>query len=180
MTGTKNAGTKNKRPLAHRSSASLRRTATEMILHPPTSDEPTQEDSEEKAKTTKVKPSKAASIVACKTSGASSKGRLAGRRAGAAKLLSSGPPDEEIKGGWTGNWIKKVYQRQSGATKGSKDRYWFTPTLQLKLRSLREVQRFQEAMVSCNGNEKAAYKAAMKKKLTMGKEKGTEKSTAKN
>jgi hypothetical protein len=49
-----------------------------------------------------------------------------------------GKPDEKLEGGWPGGWIKKVYVRMSGKTKGGKDRYWYTPKESYKLRSMVE------------------------------------------
>ena len=43
-------------------------------------------------------------------------------------------------------WTKKIFERSSGNSKGHTDRYWFTPTQQYKLRSMKEVHRFFDAL----------------------------------
>jgi len=76
----------------------------------------------------------------------------------AAKEIWSGAPTEQIEGGWPPGWTKKVFQRQSGDSKGGTDRYWYTPKHQLKLRSMAEIQRFMKALIQCEGDEVMAYK----------------------
>jgi hypothetical protein len=71
--------------------------------------------------------------------------------------ISSGPPDEPMEGGWPAGWRKSVVQRQAGATKGTKDRYWYTPTQEYKLRSMVEVKRFMKALADAKGDEKEAW-----------------------
>ncbi|KAL3943305.1 MAG: hypothetical protein SGBAC_002633 [Bacillariaceae sp.] len=75
-----------------------------------------------------------------------------------AKLLSEGPPTENLEGGWPEGWVKRVYERASGVTKGSTDKYWYTPINGLKLRSIVEVRRFLKALKTTNGNENEAKK----------------------
>ena len=53
------------------------------------------------------------------------------------KLIESGPA-EHIGLGWT----YKTYQRMNGATVGQTDTYWFSPVLQKKFRSRKEIDRF--------------------------------------
>ena len=72
--------------------------------------------------------------------------------------IYSGPPDEPLEAGWPGGWTKKVYQRKSGDTKGSQDRYWFTPRENYKLRSMREVKKFLFALQKTNDDEREAKK----------------------
>lgn len=72
--------------------------------------------------------------------------------------VSCGPPDEPIEGGWPDGWIKRTFERQSGATKGSRDRYWYTPITQKKLRSMVEVKRFMTALQEGGGDEGYAWK----------------------
>jgi hypothetical protein len=55
--------------------------------------------------------------------------------------------------------MKAVVERQSGASKGAQDRYWYTPALNYKLRSMREVKRFMSALTTANGDEKEAWGA---------------------
>jgi hypothetical protein len=76
----------------------------------------------------------------------------------------SGPPDEAMEGGWPAGWKKSVVQRQSGATAGTQDRYWYTPTLEYKLRSMKEVKRFMAALATAKGDEKEAWGAFKHKK----------------
>ena len=67
-----------------------------------------------------------------------------------------GAPDEDLEGGWPDGWVKKLYARKNGATKGTKDRYWFTPVEKYKLRSMNEVKRFMAALQKTDGDEKQA------------------------
>jgi hypothetical protein len=57
---------------------------------------------------------------------------------------------------WPAGWIMRVFERKSGATKGSTDRYWYSPT-QKKLRSMLGVKRFVEATEVCGGDEGKAW-----------------------
>lgn len=66
-------------------------------------------------------------------------------------------PGELMEHGWPQGWRKDVYERQSGGTKGDRDRYWFTPSNR-KLRSLAEVKRYMAALEFYN-DEEAAYRA---------------------
>jgi hypothetical protein len=75
-----------------------------------------------------------------------------------------GPPDDPIEGGWPAGWKKSVVQRQSGATAGTQDRYWYTPNLEYKLRSMKEVKRFMAALAAAKGDEKEAWGAFKHKK----------------
>lgn len=56
--------------------------------------------------------------------------------------ISRGAPDEPLEGGWPTGWVRKVYERQSGASKGHRDRYWYTPEKKFKLRSMSDVRKF--------------------------------------
>jgi hypothetical protein len=88
---------------------------------------------------------------------------------GPAKELFSGKPDEDLGGGidWPEGWVKKVFQRMSGATKGGTDKYWYSPQRACKLRSIKEVKRFLKAMQLADGNEQKAHQMVktMKGKL---------------
>jgi len=75
-----------------------------------------------------------------------------------AKLLSEGPPTESLEGGWPEGWVKKVFERVSGATKGTTDKYWYSPTNGVRLRSIIEVRRFMKALKKTNGDENEAKK----------------------
>eukprot|EP00542_Grammatophora_oceanica_P015950 CAMPEP_0194036044 /NCGR_PEP_ID=MMETSP0009_2-20130614/8436_1 /TAXON_ID=210454 /ORGANISM="Grammatophora oceanica, Strain CCMP 410" /LENGTH=539 /DNA_ID=CAMNT_0038677639 /DNA_START=225 /DNA_END=1841 /DNA_ORIENTATION=- len=78
-------------------------------------------------------------------------------RRGSAQAIWSGPPDEKIEGGWPPGWTKKIFRRMNGATKGSTDRYWYTPVTQRKLRSMKEVARFMGHLRDNGGDEQAAW-----------------------
>ena len=56
------------------------------------------------------------------------------------KLIDSGPAEHNIGLGWT----YKTYQRMNGATEGQTDTYWFSPLLQKRFRSRKEIDRFME------------------------------------
>lgn len=54
----------------------------------------------------------------------------------------AGPPDDYLQeNGWPPGWIKRVFQRASGKSKGSFDAYWYPPNNGKKLRSMVEVRR---------------------------------------
>jgi len=55
-------------------------------------------------------------------------------------------------------WVKEVYERKQGASKGAKDRYWYSPKEKYKLRSLVQVKRFLKALSASNGDEVIAKK----------------------
>ncbi|KAG7340564.1 methyl-CpG binding domain containing protein [Nitzschia inconspicua] len=74
------------------------------------------------------------------------------------QMVWEGTPDECIDGGWPTGWIKRLYERKGGASKGHMDRYWYTPKHRYKLRSMVEVGRFMTALQQCNGDEEAAWK----------------------
>lgn len=66
-----------------------------------------------------------------------------------------GPPTE-AGFDWTG-WTKRTFARQGGVTAGHVDRYWYTPVLQKKLRSLTEVKKFNAFLTANHGNEQVAW-----------------------
>jgi hypothetical protein len=78
-------------------------------------------------------------------------------RARAKELWYGKPEPDEIPGGSEG-WTKRTFQRQSGATKGDTDHYWYTPILEKKLRSLKEVGRFVEELANSKGDEEKAWR----------------------
>lgn len=78
-------------------------------------------------------------------------------RARAILLLDGKPGPNEIPGGSEG-WRKRTFERQSGATKGGTDHYWYTPIHEYKLRSAKEIQRFMEYMADSNGDEEKAWR----------------------
>jgi len=70
----------------------------------------------------------------------------------------TGTPDEDIDGGWPKGWVKKVYARKNGATKGATDRYWYSPKEKFKLRSMVQVRKFLKALAGTKGDEIMAKK----------------------
>ena len=91
----------------------------------------------------------------------------------------SGEPNEPLEGGWPAGWTKKIFERPSGATKGTHDRYWYTPITKRKLRSMVEVNRFLAALEKSQGDEDEAWKIFKKKEEStglkaVGKSKGDE------
>lgn len=65
------------------------------------------------------------------------------RRPGAcAKEVWAGPPDEFLEGGWPPGWVKRVFERVSGKSKGDRYRYLYPPNNGKKLRSMVEVRRY--------------------------------------
>jgi hypothetical protein len=75
-----------------------------------------------------------------------------------AKEVSCGLPDEPLDGGWPAGWVKRVFERASGATKGGHDRYWYSPLTSKKFRSMVEVKRYMVALRDCGGDEDMAWK----------------------
>jgi Methyl-CpG binding domain len=77
----------------------------------------------------------------------------------AAKLLSEHPAEKDYlrPEGWPPGWITKVFERQSGATRGTRDRYWYSPIRQCKLRSLVEVRRFLDILETNHGDEEVSF-----------------------
>lgn len=75
-----------------------------------------------------------------------------------AKEIWSGPPTEPLEGGWPAGWIKKVFERQSGGTAGSTDRYWYSPMTNKKFRSMVEINRFFHHLKACGGDEDQAWR----------------------
>jgi hypothetical protein len=76
----------------------------------------------------------------------------------------SGKPDEPLAGGWPDGWTKKIFERPSGKTKGTRDGYWYSPVTKKKFRSMVEVNRFMAALLQSKGDEDAAWKIFKTKK----------------
>jgi Methyl-CpG binding domain len=74
------------------------------------------------------------------------------------KLLSEHAAEKDYlrPQGWPAGWITKVFERQSGATKGTTDRYWYSPICEYKLRSLTQVRRFLDLLETHGGDESVA------------------------
>ena len=71
-------------------------------------------------------------------------------------LVSEGPPDEEIPGGWPKGWIRRIYARPKGTK--SVDKYWFPPGEDhRKLRSMKEVERYFAALEKSKGDREFAW-----------------------
>jgi hypothetical protein len=85
-----------------------------------------------------------------------------------APIVWEGVPEETYPGPgniWPNGWLKRLYERKGGATKGTKDRYWYSPVLAVKLRSMVEVKRFVAALEMYGDDEEQAKK--MYKKLNI-------------
>ena len=80
-----------------------------------------------------------------------------GKRVPATEVWS-GPPDDKIEGGWPKGWLKKKFERSSGTSKGTHDRYWFSPVEQYKFRSIKEVKKFLDCLKKTGGDETKAKK----------------------
>jgi hypothetical protein len=79
---------------------------------------------------------KSKKIVAAKKSSAPIKKRTPPRRS----------PDVELVGGWPKGWFMRVYKRDEGETAGRKDRYFYSPKKEHKLRSVVEVKYFLKGL----------------------------------
>lgn len=55
--------------------------------------------------------------------------------------------------------MKKVFVRNGGASKGLKDRYWYSPKEKYKIRSMIQVKRFLKALAENDGDEIKAKNA---------------------
>ncbi|KAL3922241.1 MAG: hypothetical protein SGILL_002313 [Bacillariaceae sp.] len=69
----------------------------------------------------------------------------------------SGTPNEPIEGGWPAGWVKRTFKRMNISKKHT-DSYWYSPQEQYKLRSMKEVERFFDALKQEHGDEKEAWK----------------------
>lgn len=74
------------------------------------------------------------------------------------KVIWSGPPDDDLPGGWPEGWTKTRVERKTGTIKGRGDPYWHTPIKKKKLRSMNEVKRFMAALKKTKGDEEEAWK----------------------
>jgi hypothetical protein len=79
----------------------------------------------------------------------------------------SGKPEEPLPGGWPDGWTKKVFERPSGKTKGTRDRYWYSPVTKRKFRSMVEVNSFMAALLQSKGDEDAAWNIFKKVKSSV-------------
>jgi hypothetical protein len=65
-----------------------------------------------------------------------------------------------LEGGWPTGWIRRIFERKGGATKGQSDRYWYTPIAAYKLRSMVQVKKFLAALAD-GGDEETAKRTMM-------------------
>ena len=80
--------------------------------------------------------------------------------------ISCGEPDEPLEGGWPPGWKKRVFERQGGASQGRRDRYWYTPKHEYKLRSMTDVKKFLACLRTVGNNEELAWKFFRKSSTT--------------
>mmetsp|Transcript_20402 Transcript_20402/g.57666 ORF Transcript_20402/g.57666 Transcript_20402/m.57666 type:complete len:85 (+) Transcript_20402:1-255(+) len=77
-------------------------------------------------------------------------------------MTFEGTPDEPYPGNeggdWPKGWVKRMFERTGGATKGQQDRYWYSPNIGFRLRSMVEVKRFVTALDRVDGDEEKAKK----------------------
>jgi hypothetical protein len=59
-------------------------------------------------------------------------------------------------------WIQEIYKRESGASKGCKDKHWISPEERIKFRSWVQVTKFLSALKTTRGNEEEANKLRKK------------------
>ena len=85
-------------------------------------------------------------------------------RHGVKPLVYEGPPTSKLPDGWNWpeGWSQKTYKRKSGESAGQTDDYFFSPKLQVKLRSRRDVVRFLERLKLFDGDEEAMMQATFK------------------
>ena len=74
-----------------------------------------------------------------------------------------GDPDDDLPMGrtWPPGWKKAVQIRKGGMSKGTEDKYWYSPEKKYKFRSLAGVARFLDVLDDFGGdeNEERAWKA---------------------
>ena len=75
----------------------------------------------------------------------------------------AGPPDDDLQenGGWPPGWLKRVFQRASGRSKGTFDAYWYPPNNIKKLRSMVEVRRHLNLPAKNTGTKKTQQRNKM-------------------
>jgi hypothetical protein len=69
-------------------------------------------------------------------------------------------PAPEFPAGWT----RKTFERVGGITKGTTDKYWYSPLEKVKLRSMTEVKKFMELCLAHGGDEQKARQDLFQKK----------------
>jgi len=73
---------------------------------------------------------------------------------GSGKLI---PAPEELFKHVSGNWTRETKKRLAGRSRGSTDKYWFSPQQNYKFRSLKGVKEFLFYLQQCDGDEQNAY-----------------------
>lgn len=68
-----------------------------------------------------------------------------------------GPPRRELSRPWPRGWLEVALKRQSGASKGHVDCYWYSPLQRHRLRSLKHVEEYLAALDKTNGDEIIAW-----------------------
>lgn len=113
-----------------------------------------------KTTTTTAKQARQKTVTKAAVTKGKAKSKKATKRTWRDPMVSEGKPDEPFPGvgDWPAGWIKRVYQRQAGASKGHCDRYWYTPVLQVRLRSMLEVKRWLAAMKQTGDDEEESQK----------------------
>jgi hypothetical protein len=71
-----------------------------------------------------------------------------------------GVPDDPVAFDidWSTGWVKRGFERTSGARKSFIDYYWYTPERKYKLRSLKEVERFVNFYHANDQDEEVAHR----------------------
>jgi Methyl-CpG binding domain len=58
---------------------------------------------------------------------------------------------------WPDKWVKKVFKRRKGESKGRLDSYWYSPKNGLKFRSLQEIERYMKVAKETDNDEELAW-----------------------
>ncbi|KAL7581407.1 hypothetical protein ACA910_021994 [Epithemia clementina (nom. ined.)] len=90
----------------------------------------------------------------------SSSGKTKSTGSNSAKMIYEGKPTKPLGGGvgdWPKGWTERQFSRESGATKGRADYYWFPPKEhgEYRLRSIAEVKRYIEVWNKSKSGELA-------------------------
>ena len=117
---------------------------------------------------TKTTPKRKATTTPKKKTPSSSSAKKAGTRTPGNPSVYEGKPQAKLPNGatWPTGWIEKHFERQSGTTANTFDRYWYPPKTDYKLRSLKDVVRYMEAYAKTKNAEKAMQAVADKKATT--------------
>jgi hypothetical protein len=70
---------------------------------------------------------------------------------------------------WPEKWKKNIFKRTKGYSKGRLDSYWYSPKMQYKFRSLREIGKYMKIALETDNDEELAWlmlcNQKMRKKL---------------